>query len=82
MFNFFIQGLISFNNLENVKEKKRVRQSNIETMFPNAINFILLTILAGLYSFPPSSVKIDNIIDDLNQKINIEKDEILNMNIN
>ena len=51
-------------------------------MFQNAINFILLTILAGLYSFPPSSVKIDNIIDDLNQKINIEKDEILNMNIN
>ena len=82
LFIFFIQGLISFNNLENVKENRRDRQSNIETMISNAIIFILLSIIAGLYNFPPSCVKIGNKANDLYQKLNNEKDEILNMNIN
>ena len=67
---FFIQGLISFNNLENVKENRRDRQSNIETMISNAIIFILLSIIAGLYNFPPSCVKIGNKANDLYQKLN------------
>ena len=62
--------MISFNNLENVKENRRDRQSNIETMISNAIIFILLSIIAGLYSFPPSCLKIGNKANDLYQKLN------------
>ena len=51
-------------------------------MISNAIIFILLSIIAGLYNFPPSCVKIENKANDLYQKLNNEKDEILNMNIN
>ena len=62
--------MIWFNNLENVKKNKRDRQSNIETMISNAIIFILLSIIAGLYNFPPSCVKIGNKANDLYQKLN------------
>jgi uncharacterized protein with PQ loop repeat len=80
---FFIQGFVSFINLKNVKENRRDRQSNIETMLSNAISFILLTILAALYSFPPPScIKNENTIKENYKKINKEKDEVLNMNIN
>ena len=62
---FFMQGLVSFSNLKNVKKKRRGRQSNIETMLSNAMSFILLTILEALYNFPlPSCIKNENTIKE------------------
>lgn len=48
---FFIQGFVSFNILKDQENSRRDRQSNIETMISNAISFILLSVLAGLYGF-------------------------------
>ena len=73
---FFIQGFVSFRT---IKENKRDRQSNIETMISNAISFILLGILAALYGFhytgnETSPDKIEDLgINDDNTNENINE---------
>ena len=72
---FFIQGFVSFRT---IKDNKRDRQSNIETMVSNTISFILLGILAALYGFQytGNEIKVEG-AEDLG--IN---DEATNENIN
>ena len=73
---FFIQGFVSFRT---VKDNKRERQSNIETMISNTISFILLGILAALYGFhytgnETSPDKIEDLgINDDNTNENINE---------
>ena len=73
---FFILCFVSFRT---IKENKRDRQSNIETMISNAISFILLGILAALYGFhytgnETSPDKIEDLgINDDNTNENINE---------
>ena len=67
---FFIQGFVSFRELKDKANSKRLRQSNIETMISNTISFILLAVLASMYGFHYSG----------KQKINIDSAEDLGIN--
>ena len=67
---FFIQGFVSFRELKDKANSKRLRQSNIETMISNTISFILLAVLASMYGFHYSG----------KQKINIDSEEDLGIN--
>ena len=72
---FFIQGFVSFRT---VKDNKRERQSNIETMISNTISFILLGILAALYGF---NYTADESNPDKIEDLGINDDNV-NENIN
>ena len=72
---FFIQGFVSFRT---VKDNKRERQSNIETMISNTISIILLGILAALYGF---NYTTDESNPDKIEDLGINDDNV-NENIN
>ena len=77
---FFIEGFVSFRILADVKNSKRERQINIETMISNAISFILLSILAALYGFHYTGE--NNKISEGEEDLGLNENDNENENIN